>query len=863
MTSLSRQLQLASAPSLDNSQQLVPLETSQEHVVTASTELLGNTSVTKKVRIGAYKQKNAAVIQHHQDGQIHQQQMSQNQTMQVIHENHSDGTQFTEVQFSPTNMATMKTVGHKPPQVEQICDPLTEQQNAVVLIQQVNPSNSANTQALVPVGLEQHALEPASQNQRHPKKLVAEYKQEHVHIEQNIIAERLTKLSPRQSLQCLDSVPPVLSASPQQPGNALVPITGANTNLVVSQQPVPAITKIRQVKQGIGIQLESETLGKAGNDEYLISQIDGYREEQTMREITNVVSTADGDYEHVQYVVERRVFHEVMTQMYWEAKKEEYSPDNESDNDSNHESNSPTDDDPKVTPSSFEKCMDIICQSCTFNFRNPFSHQRYEKKIVAKNHLMTPVLRRGRAKGMTFLKRFTFPLVVRNKLKIAWVLIDLLFVLVNIAFSIALFVTGSREIFSIVHLVLGSVSTVLAVIDGFYTICRNTECKSYQVHQKDKQSQQTNFHYKACSFFENFSDFIRTILSEFILIPLLICDIFNFVITLPDLSPENPESIVGIVLFGLGLVGVLFYGYLTRLLILSNTVLFLRKEQRVDTKDADILATSKNSFIFSVFFVIHVSGQMIVQLLMLVTIGRNVFAENAHFYEPNLFNITGVVVSPGLWYLCAATAYLTVFGVFSFFVVANFWVQQYPISVCINLVKRLVLNQRTAVFDLQRKENDLNSNENDLFSNKKFNDLRMIEKFLQNNRKDIAKKIIRFIRFKKLKSQFDKLQNTPLRTKLAYPFRSPGMVIICSVYFAAHIAFVYYATVGENNGLSMGYSVSMDYLFGYLGWYLFYIIMTFLLNIYAFAIPIYWILVIIVFLIRLFLSSLVCQDESN
>ena len=56
------------------------------------------------------------------------------------------------------------------------------------------------------------------------------------------------------------------------------------------------------------------------------------------------------------------------------------------------------DQDPEVIPTTFEKSIDICCQSCTCNFQNPFRRQK-EKPFVEKKMLMTPTLRRSRAKG--------------------------------------------------------------------------------------------------------------------------------------------------------------------------------------------------------------------------------------------------------------------------------------------------------------------------------------------------------------------------------------------------------------------------------------------------------------------------------
>lgn len=88
--------------------------------------------------------------------------------------------------------------------------------------------------------------------------------------------------------------------------------------------------------------------------------------------------------------------------------------------------------DPAMDATCYEKCIDVCCQSCVCNFRNPFSRQK-DKPMVKKRDILTPILRRGRAKGWNIFSRFAFPLV-RDTVRDFWVIAELLTVLA--AFSV-------------------------------------------------------------------------------------------------------------------------------------------------------------------------------------------------------------------------------------------------------------------------------------------------------------------------------------------------------------------------------------------------------------------------------------------
>ncbi len=331
--------------------------------------------------------------------------------------------------------------------------------------------------------------------------------------------------------------------------------------------------------------------------------------------------------------------------------------------------------DPEVPATGFEKGIDFCCQSCTCNFQNPFQRQRNRPITMKKNELMTPILRQGRAKGWNLFNRFAFPLV-KDWVRIGWTVSELLIVLFGLLFSIISYATGNVEAFNTFHLVLSIVSALLAIFDGAYSVKVSLKqmCKKDE-NQEEKQEETTNktskCHCWSCC--KTYIDLARVVLTELLLVPLLICNIFEVVTGAPEIA-DNAANIIGIILFIIGCISIVFYVYLIRLSILIGIVKYVQVSRSPTTDNQDELneikydpSLRKFGLIFQTFFLVHVAGQMLGQVLMFVAIGGKIRFDNRHLYLPNNQD-THIYASPELWYMCIASTVLPILGIFSFFI---------------------------------------------------------------------------------------------------------------------------------------------------------------------------------------------------
>ena len=191
-------------------------------------------------------------------------------------------------------------------------------------------------------------------------------------------------------------------------------------------------------------------------------------------------------------------------------------------------------------------------------------------------------------------------------------------------------------------------------------------------------------------------------------------------------------------------------------------------------------------------------------------------------------------VSNYLWYMLVSGYVLPVAGFFTFFIVTYYWVQEFPIGLCIDLLSLLQMPGMENVTNLKDSSKE--------HANK-------------------MKKIMQYVHFVELKKQFRDLhQRRWLEDKFLYPFKSPVMVILCMLYTALQLAFVICAAVVEsesgdleihplNGGPWVGFYVASVFIGG-------------IANMYVFTVAFFWtgVLIVILIAIAMFivLIGLVC-----
>ena len=468
-----------------------------------------------------------------------------------------------------------------------------------------------------------------------------------------------------------------------------------------------------------------------------------------------------------------------------------------------------------------EKCIDCCCQafSCTNGIKRLFCPSSQPgASAIKKIEFMTPILRRGRSRGWVMHNQMIFPLV-KNIFRNFWVGTETLMVVVALCLSIASVHFGKNEVFNIVHLGLTILGSVLGVIDGMILVCQCCGkfcCSECEHTLEDAESDEAslllhregsnpgNGRCRQC--IENAKgtfDIGRMILAELIFYPLLICDIFE-VITGKAYHFNNVEDGVSFVLFAISLGLLFFYVYIVRIIVLIAAIYHSQKSRSppsIEGSDFDP-SIKKSALYFQSYFIIHVLAQMVAQILMIITIGIGIHEENKHISSNDSINVSNY-----LWYMIVAGYVLPVFGLLTFFVVTYFWVQEFPIGICVDVLSILQQPRIEELLELKKTKKEGGERLN---------------------------KINRYIHFSELQKQFKNLRRTTFSGKFSYPFESPQMVILSIFYALLQLGFV----------IAARHSLGGE-------WAIFYVpagIIGYLANIYVFTVAGFWLLTIMIIL---------------
>ena len=546
-------------------------------------------------------------------------------------------------------------------------------------------------------------------------------------------------------------------------------------------------------------------------------------------------------------------------------------------------------------PTKKEKCIDCCFQAyeCKYIKKLCCKNRREDEapKVsgVSKIRNLEPILRRGRSKGWVIHTEMIFPLV-KASLRNIWVTAELIAVLLALILSITSFTLGKNSIFNVLHFGLSTGGSILAIIDAVILLygcrlCKQCRVCSHKVEQTldaeeqgsegdlliDKTEASCKGTCKEClKATRNLFDLIRMILSELIFYPLLITNLFEMIIG-ETYCFHNVKDGISFFLFAISLASQLFFVYIVRIaiLIVANSH-SQKKRLPKDIHDKDPhnntrlpkdrkkfdRSNSKAALWFQVYFVLHICAQMMAQILMIAAIAGVIHEENSHFFDggpgrnesfvfcPRVTNTSDIVnskrpmdkdesihISNYLWYMLVSGYVLPIFGILTFFVVTYFWVQEFPIGICIDVLSVLQAPGVDGLLDSAKAK--------------------------QSGEK--MSKISKFVNLAEMKDKFKKLRSTASFEKFSYAFQSPQMVLISMIYAGLQLAFVVCAYNSVNNYYWRAFFV-LAAIVGYIA------------NLYVFTVAVFWSVVImaILFMIASFFSVIifcciiaVCVSSTN
>ena len=315
---------------------------------------------------------------------------------------------------------------------------------------------------------------------------------------------------------------------------------------------------------------------------------------------------------------------------------------------------------------------------------------------------MSPVLRRGRSKGWLIHRNIVFPLV-SPIIRTMWVVGELIILFVALGLSIARFSCGNIHIFNIVHLALTIFASVLGTFDVIVLFCgydfKKCGC-SATTQEYDPENKRCKG--QCCrEFTRDAFDVGRMVLSELIFYPLLICAMFD-TITSEAYYFDTEAKRITFILFLTSAILMLVFVYVVRIAVPISAIGKLRRRRAVDGITIDG-SNAKSAAHIQNFFVLHTIGQMIVQMVMIATVGILTHNENIHLIEDCRYDET-VHVSGYLWCMLVSGYVLPTLGLFSFSLMTYYWLLEFPIGICIDFLLNLNLKKS----EMEKREQKLN-----------------------------------------------------------------------------------------------------------------------------------------------------------
>lgn len=325
----------------------------------------------------------------------------------------------------------------------------------------------------------------------------------------------------------------------------------------------------------------------------------------------------------------------------------------------------------------------------------PKKEPQPEEEVPATT--LSPEMEKASNEGVNFIKAVAFP-SIPALLQDLWVYLELLITL--LAFCLGLFgqfPISCNKGFQYTYFILAVLSIILALIDAYIYFVEVGSCaraiKFYKnrVKGNDGEDDDDQLKKKTCCKPElkekihQFFELGRNIVTELILYPILIFDLFSFV----SEQTYEPENSIGRVDYGLFIIGS-FYLILA-VYIMRSVVLFGSIRSLIGLPLENKNASSSLLLKFS----IHACGQIFVHLLIILVVGAKINNENGinSITTDNSSNASCddpiITASPFLWVSVILGWLLPLTGTAAFFIVNYYWMKEFSIDFWLNMISLL------------------------------------------------------------------------------------------------------------------------------------------------------------------------------
>lgn len=362
-----------------------------------------------------------------------------------------------------------------------------------------------------------------------------------------------------------------------------------------------------------------------------------------------------------------------------------------------------------------KRCCDILN-----HHRNRKSTQDVSDEDAPSTEI-TPEMEKASNQGFSIIKSIIFP-SLPAVLQDVWVYLELMISIAAFAFGIVdIFPIDENNLaFKYAFFSLATISIILAIIDGYLYFFQHGSCargvraclkkmrERRHGNEADLQNESNHSHdvcpeKKCCKLskkskerLNTWFELSRNIITEILLYPLLMFDMFDFITSASYL----PQDSVGRTNFGLFIIGgfyLILSVYIMRVFMVAGSMISLLRIP----SDKTTSGNSSNSLL--VKFCAHVCGQIVVHFMIILVLGVKIFNENQSTMNTTMIgnvtmNITspmstdsgsGINASPFLITAVILGGIIPLAGVLAFFIVNYYWMKEFSIGFWINMVSLL------------------------------------------------------------------------------------------------------------------------------------------------------------------------------
>ena len=419
------------------------------------------------------------------------------------------------------------------------------------------------------------------------------------------------------------------------------------------------------------------------------------------------------------------------------------------------------------------------------------------EKVIPSTEI-SPEMQKASNEGLNMVKNIVFP-SLPAVLQDLWVYLELTISIIAFAFGLLdIFPIEDGLAFNYTYFGLATVSMILALIDGFIYFfqlgscargihaCRNKlrerNSEDNEDEEDDEEDDTNEEEQKKCcglskkwrERFNTWFEFGRNLITELLLYPLLIFDMFDF-ITGTGYQPEGDLGRTDFSLFVIGGFYLILSVYIMRIFMVAGSMLSLIRMPTNKTAGEG----SDTSLLIK--FCAHVLGQIIVHLMVILVIATKINNENRSLQstmtslnmtmEGNntlMMNMTGeeedssMRASPFLITAIILGWIIPVAGVSAFFVVNYYWMKEFSIGFWVNMIS--LLQGESFAETVFGGEGDA----------PKKKALEFVEKS----------------QYKKVKKQLEQFKGPSVWTKFFFPARVPVTAVSGLIYDIALLTFI-------------------------------------------------------------------------